>query len=146
MKRILRFGTLLALVVGILGTAAGMAGAGIRETPAAIREPTPLPVEPTPPPVTNHSGQLAFISGRDGDNQLYIADIVSGSVERVPLSVKPQGLRFPNWSPDGQELVFMMDLDGVNYDLYAINVETGDLRQLTRALSDEQYPSWSPDS
>jgi hypothetical protein len=50
----------------------------------------------------------------------------------------------PAWSPDGRFLVFSSDRTGIT-NLYAWEVETGRLRQLTRVLSGAFEPDVSPD-
>jgi Tol biopolymer transport system component len=48
------------------------------------------------------------------------------------------------WSPDGRVLAFSSFFDG-DLDIYLLDVETGDLRQLTNNDADDMRPAWSPD-
>jgi TolB protein len=52
--------------------------------------------------------------------------------------------RDPAWSPDGQKLAFASHRDG-NWDLYILNIPTGEVKRLTTDLVYEAKPSWSPD-
>ncbi len=62
---------------------------------------------------------------------------------------------WPTLSPDGKYLVFCSDKDGneypdFEYDIYCVEIETGELIQLTvnntEYMSIDQYPCWSADS
>lgn len=50
----------------------------------------------------------------------------------------------PNWSPDGQTLVFQSYRDGV-FNLWTIRPDGGGLRKLTEGPYDHREPRWSPD-
>jgi Tol biopolymer transport system component len=55
----------------------------------------------------------------------------------------------PAWSPDGQQIVFTagggeLGSDGFSGDLLVIDVETGDVRQLTKGLGLDCCPAWQP--
>lgn len=59
----------------------------------------------------------------------------------------------PSWSPDGKRLVFARDTCGVRectsidnpYELFVVDVESGDERRLTVNERYDGTPSWSPD-
>ncbi len=50
----------------------------------------------------------------------------------------------PSYSPDGQQLVFAAVVDGYT-DLFVLDLETEELRRLTRDLYSDIQPAWSPD-
>jgi Tol biopolymer transport system component len=50
---------------------------------------------------------------------------------------------YPNWSPDGQQLVFARQVEG-NWDIYKMTVN-GQVTQLTRNRGKDTYPAWLPD-
>jgi Tol biopolymer transport system component len=50
----------------------------------------------------------------------------------------------PSWSPNGQRIAFVNDSSG-NFDLYTMNLQGGDVVQLTATPGGEWTPSWSPD-
>lgn len=56
----------------------------------------------------------------------------------------------PDWSPDGDRIVFHQanvpyDYDASSMDIYVINSDGSDLRQLTDASGSNEDPEWSPD-
>jgi Tol biopolymer transport system component len=50
----------------------------------------------------------------------------------------------PAWSPDGQRIAFSEVRDG-QWDLFVVDVDGTDLRQLTTSSADDLHPTWSPD-
>jgi Tol biopolymer transport system component len=48
----------------------------------------------------------------------------------------------PAWSPDGSQLVFASDRDG-NADIFVMNADGSNQRNLTRSRFPENYPAWS---
>jgi dipeptidyl aminopeptidase/acylaminoacyl peptidase len=50
----------------------------------------------------------------------------------------------PRWSPDGRKLAFISDRTGVN-QLYVLDLQCGEARQVTELERGASYPAWSPD-
>jgi len=50
----------------------------------------------------------------------------------------------PVWSPDGAEIVYTSDASGSD-DIWILDFETGERRQVTDLPSKESDPTWSPD-
>lgn len=48
------------------------------------------------------------------------------------------------WSPDGSRIAYASDRKG-NYDIYAVDLKTGQEKELTSDVSDETSPQYSPD-
>lgn len=92
-------------------------------------------------------GKIAFASLRDNKLDLYLLDLSDSSV--TPLNILERGDNEafqPTWSPDGKWLAFTRQRYG-NYQIWAINLETGEKIQLTRSGSqNKDYgPAWSVD-
>ena len=51
---------------------------------------------------------------------------------------------YPSYSPDGSRIVFMGH-DGGDYDIYVLEVATGETTRLTDAPGGDGWPAWSPD-
>ena len=71
------------------------------------------------------------------------------------LSKNPNIDTNPSWSPDRQQIVFQRSSnvkggkndkkEGGNNDIYVMDKDGQNLRQLTNHPGDDQYPQWSPD-
>jgi Tol biopolymer transport system component len=51
----------------------------------------------------------------------------------------------PAWSPDGTRILFSNKQEGINFELYILNLIDGELLRLTHSLTAEAEPAWSPD-
>jgi Tol biopolymer transport system component/predicted Ser/Thr protein kinase len=66
--------------------------------------------------------------------------------QRVQLSYSPLIAFLPDWSPDGQEIVFFAFSPGQKSKAYIVSSDGGAPRQLMPDDSDDQLdPTWSPD-
>ncbi len=61
------------------------------------------------------------------------------------LTNHPANDREAAWSPDGTLIAFASNRGG-NWDIYLLDIPTGDITQLTQNLGYDGAPSWSPDS
>src|SRR5579862_3675038 len=88
--------------------------------------------------------QVAFVSDRGGTPQLYVMDSAGGDVQKLPLPDMGYVID-PAWSPNGQLLAFSWRRPSGNYDLYAMDIATHELVELTRDAGRNERPSWAPD-
>ncbi|MEZ4708616.1 MAG: hypothetical protein R3A44_15520 [Caldilineaceae bacterium] len=51
----------------------------------------------------------------------------------------------PVWSPDGTQVAYISDADGLVEQIYVLNVETGLIYQLSNNSGYKMMPKWSPD-
>lgn len=86
-------------------------------------------------------GTLVFASLRDLNLELYTAD---ADDNRVRLTNDGGRDWFADWSPDGTKIVFNSDRTG-NEDLYMMDADGGNLRQITTHESDDIRGAWSLD-
>jgi Tol biopolymer transport system component len=109
--------------------------------PINTSPPTSTPLPPTPTPDGGGTGSIAFMSDRDGNQELYLMDKDSGDVERLTNNAaKDVAL---SWSPDGRVLAFSSERDG-NWDIFVLNVESREIEKLTANESADADPDWSP--
>jgi len=95
------------------------------------------PPEPDPgPPMLTHS--VVFISDREGSNQVYVLDLTTRLVRRLPLPEVgvPSG---PEVSPDGTKIA--LALKGI----WVMNVDGSGAVKISPFYPLDQDPSWSPD-
>lgn len=106
--------------------------------------------------------RIVFHSDRDSENsrrqyELYVMDPDGRNQQRLTGdNLNAFALRFDGeldfsqgsamgaWSPDGQSIGFHSDVGG-DWNLYALDVASGAVREITRAPNDEVLIVWSPD-
>ena len=92
---------------------------------------------------SNNGKVLAFTAQREGKDVLYLLDVASRSVKRR-LDLPVEAAWGPSWSPDDSKIVFSGTRGGVT-DLYIVDADGKNLRQLTNDKYGDLQPSWSPD-
>lgn len=86
------------------------------------------------------SQQIAFVSTRDGNWEIYVMNADGSNL--TPLT--HNGGRNPVWSPDGRHIAFVSGRDG-NDEIYVMNADGSNQTRLTTNPADDHSPSWSPD-
>ena len=122
-----------------LGCAALLAGCG-SDTP-------PLPVAPSlatvlAAPGTGAQGQVAFVSYRNANFDIYVADAATGRTRRLTRDKATD--TDPAWSPDGQRIAFASWRDG-NGEIYVMPATGGTPTRITIDNGRDARPAWSPD-
>ena len=90
--------------------------------------------------------EIAFASF----DRIYILDIITGEEKELwpthdnglPTA---DGYRDPAWSPDGRQIAFTISWHGKKRDIYVMNIDGDQLRQLTNHPAEDHAPAWSPD-
>ena len=88
--------------------------------------------------------QMAFVSDRGGSPVLYVANADGSDVQKLNLPDMGYVVD-PSWSPNGQLLAFSWRRPSGNYDIYAMDIVSQQLVQLTRDAGRNERPSWAPD-
>lgn len=87
--------------------------------------------------------RIAFSAWRQGGyRDILIVDVASGEVTEIARDRALDG--DPAWSPDGTYLFFSSDRTGI-YNVYAHDVRTGELWQVTNVVGGAFDPAVSPD-
>ncbi len=104
-------------------------------------------------PVWSPDGsRIAFHSTRDGNDELYV--INADGTNLLNLTNHPAGDYGAVWSPDGTQVAFTSLRDEpdpencnqrCNTEIYRINADGSDLRNLTNHPAGDTDPAWSPD-
>jgi len=112
------------LYSGCLGDACGIIvmdaeGSGARQIVAGSTE--------TNPEASPDGRQVAFMSQRDGNWEVYVVDIDGSNLRRLTDSPANDGL--PTWSPGGDHIAFVTDREG-SWAVWVMRPDGSDQRQL----------------
>jgi Tol biopolymer transport system component len=86
------------------------------------------------PAWSRNGEQIAFMSTKDGESQIYTIQSDGTLLRRLTHDNKPAD--HPRWSPDGQELIFHSSRDGTGIvptaiELHVLSVDKFSIRRLT---------------
>jgi dipeptidyl aminopeptidase/acylaminoacyl peptidase len=97
----------------------------------------------TDPAVSPDGQRIAFVSERDGNQELYVADARTGHVRRLTRNVRAADRR-PAWSPNGRSIVWQSGAPEAA-DLFVMRADGARKRRLVGGAGDDADPAWSPD-
>ena len=105
-------------------------------------------------PAGGGSGEIVFVVNRNGWNEIWMMDADGENRRRLtdprPSGSDAAGNRSPASSPDGKRIVFVGSgaskvQDETTDELYVMNADGSDVRQLTKNDTLDADPTWSPD-
>ena len=98
-------------------------------------------------PVWSPDGKtIAFFAYRDGGYDLWV--VAPDGSGQHQLTWGPFDDREPAFSHDGSRIAFSSDRGnplGSDYNIFVLDLRSGEIRQLTRDPAEDLMPSWSPD-
>jgi hypothetical protein len=94
------------------------------------------------PSLSPDGTQIAFVSDRDGNDEIYVLALQSREVTRLTTNPGLIDTR-PSWSPDGKRIAYASGVAG-ELDVYLMNADGSGKRALVVAPGDDAEPSWSP--
>jgi len=117
------------------------------EIPEDTLTPT-LAVTPTSTPQGGGYGQIAFVSARSGQAQIWIVNVDGTGLKQI--STTPSGACQPDWSPDGSRIVFTSPCKYnretyLGSGLFIIDVDGNNMVSLPIQGIGSFDPAWSPD-
>ena len=88
------------------------------------------------------TSQLAFVSWRRGDDDLFLVDVASGELTQLMRDATDE--EAPAWHPDGERLAFVRWIEG-DADLYELHLGSGEVTRLTSDPYPDRDPAYGPD-
>lgn len=93
------------------------------------------------PASTDTIGQIAFVSDRDGNSEIYVMNADGSNQTRLTHNQAYD--TNPTWSPDGRRIAFVSNRDG-NEEIYVMDADGRNQIRLTYTTGSNS-PAWSPD-
>ena len=88
--------------------------------------------------------RLAFFARTEKSKSLIVQNVVSGRTEKRFLLEQVDGPESPAFSPDGRKVAFAAMAEGLS-DIYVVDIESGDLTNVTKDNIADYAPAFSPD-
>ena len=126
----------------IVATGAGATTALLPDTDWNVELPALLAGD-TDPAVSPDGHRLAFVSTRDGNPEIYVADARTGEVRRLTRNLRRADRR-PAWAPGGRSIAWQSGRPGAA-ELYVMRADGTRKRLLVGGPGDDAEPTWSPD-
>ncbi len=95
-------------------------------------------------PVWSPDGsRIAFVSREAGSDEIYVYDLGSESIRQLTSG----GNAFiykqrPTWSPDGSQIAFKANDGTLNFQIWMMNADGTNLRNVTNSTSNDYDPIW----
>jgi TolB protein len=102
----------------------------------------PRPTGSPQPTRATLSGTIIYAARHAANSHLWA--IAQGDPDPIPLTSGSFDDREPAVSPDGRQVAFASDRQG-GWDLYILDLATGEVRRITETPAFEGRPTWSPD-
>ena len=126
---------------GAIGTALPLAVVGC-SGPDVTAPATEVPqVSAGASPSLSQTGRIAFVSNRDGNNEIYVMNADGTGLTRLSKNLADD--RQPAWSTDGKKIAFVSNRAG-NDEIYTMNADGSGVIRVTHDTAADRSPAWSP--
>jgi Tol biopolymer transport system component len=105
-----------------------------------IRNLTPESYDNTDPAWSPDGSKIAFVSTRDGNEEIYVMNADGSNQRRVTVNNVLD--LSPSWAPSGDKLVYASNLGGF-LQLWQIDIDGKNRKRISELKASE--PAWSPD-
>jgi len=95
------------------------------------------------PDWSSDGSAIAFVSDRDRNEEIYVMNRDGTAPRR--LTTNPGRDIHPYFSPDGKTLLYDSQRDGGSFDIYALDLQTGNERRLSDSAADDTCARYGPD-
>ena len=104
-------------------------------------------ITPSITPVGGGNGMMTYVSESTGLPQIWLLDIDKDATYQ--LTSLDEGACQPDWSPDGEHIVFTSPCPGkrsryYGSSLFILDIKENEILQLTNSLEGDFDPAWSP--
>jgi TolB protein len=111
---------------------------------AVIKRLTNNPFIDSSPTWSPDGSRIAFVSDRHGTPQIWVMSADGSGQNKVTR--RGNYNQTPSWTPrkDAPLVAFTARDEKYNYDVFTINVDTGEMVRITEGHGSNQHPSWAP--
>jgi dipeptidyl aminopeptidase/acylaminoacyl peptidase len=109
-----------------------------------VEEVVPSSSFETDPHFSPDGRRLAFVSGRSGHVQIWVAAADGSNARQLTNNVR-QWPGSPSWSADGRTIAFDSFPIGEQVRIWTVDADGGSPRQITRGPGNQSVPRWSGD-
>lgn len=97
--------------------------------------------------VSPDGGRLAFVSDRDGDDEIFLADLHAPDAAPQQLTFDRASDRSPTWSPEGRSIAYVASTASkpATRKVHVRSLDDGSVRVLEGPTGAHFGPAWSPD-
>ncbi|UCC12836.1 MAG: PD40 domain-containing protein, partial [candidate division WOR-3 bacterium] len=98
----------------------------------------------TDPDYSPDGKTIVFVSTRDGDEELFLYDIISEEITRLTTNTASDF--FPSYAPNGKDIVFVSNRDNpYRWEIYKIGIESKRVKKLTTNDFWDGFPRFTSD-
>ena len=90
------------------------------------------------PEISSDGKQIAFMSDRDGNREIYIMNSDGSNQKRLTFNAADE-FWYPSWSPDGSKIIFSSYDENEEKHIYMMNKDGSSVKKI---IANGSQPSW----